>query len=137
MNFYVASGLINRERVAQVVEWLKARGGTPAYDWTRHGDVRSQGEERMQAVSQNEVNAVCESDLVLALLPGGKGTHIELGIALATRANKRILLWSETGAEFGGGQDTCVFYHHPALTRIVCPFDALPAQLQLALCGKA
>ena len=130
MKVYVASGLENRCRVIKVIERLKAMGHTIAYDWTAHGDVRDKGEERMREVSSNEVNGVSSADAVIILLPGGKGTHIELGVSLATRQNKRIMLWSETGCEFGGGNDTCVFYHHPAIERIVCPFEELMERIE-------
>lgn len=63
------------------------------------------------------------------LLPGGQGTHTELGIALATRANKRIMLWSETGKEFLDNADTCVFYHHMSIEQVTCSYQALKAKL--------
>ena len=124
MKFYVASGLVNRDRVRSVVDALAALGHTPAYDWTLHGDVRRCGEERMREVAGKEAQGVVESELVLLMLPGGAGTHTELGLALAARGNKRILLWSATGREFQGNE-TCVFYHHPAVRRICCPFEEL------------
>ena len=70
-----------------------------------------------------------DAELVVLLLPGRFGTHAELGIAIASSANKRILLWSETSAPFDGGQGFCVFYHHPAVERFVCPFDEFLKQL--------
>lgn len=125
MRVYVASGLENRLRAAAVMEFIRERGHEITYDWTSHGDVRAQGEARMREVSQREAQAVADAELVLALLPGGKGTHIELGAALATSHNKRIFVWSETGREFGGGSDTCVFYHHPAVKTLGCEFGAM------------
>lgn len=130
MRIYVASGLQNRERVVLAMDRLRSLGHEITYDWTRHGDVRSLGEARMEEVAQNETCGVTGADIVLLLLPGGKGTHIELGLSLATAKTKRILLWSETGVEFGGGADTCVFYHHPAIERIACPFDELMQTLE-------
>jgi predicted Rossmann-fold nucleotide-binding protein len=38
--------------------------------------------EDLKEIGQKEKNAVLESDFVVVILPGGKGTHIELGIAL-------------------------------------------------------
>ena len=73
----------------------------------------------------SELRAVRDAELVVALLPGGQGTHTELGVALATRSNKRIILWSETGDEFAFDNRTCTFYFHPAAERVVCPFEEL------------
>lgn len=125
MRIYVASGLPNRERVAVVLEYCVHMGHQITYNWTQHGDVRAQGEDVMSYVSTNEVRAVRDAELILVLLPGGKGTHIELGIALGSRSNKRILLWSEDPALFEEPSETCVFYHHPAIERICCSFAEL------------
>lgn len=131
MRIYVASGLVNRDRVKAVIDKLTSQGHTVTYNWTLHGDVRGEGEARMREVAQNEAEGVASAELVLLLLPGGKGTHTELGAALATRKNKRIVLWSETGAEFSGGVDTCVFYHHPAIERLLCSFNELIERVRL------
>ena len=118
MRFYVASGLANREQAMDMIRFLSSRGHTPTYDWTEHGDVRGQGLDRLR-----------DAEFVLVLLPGGQGTHTELGIALATRANKRIMLWSETGKEFLDNADTCVFYHHMSIEQVTCSYQALKAKL--------
>jgi hypothetical protein len=63
----------------------------------------------------------CGGEFVVLILPGRFGTHAELGIALQPVGNKRILLWSETRAPFRRHEGFCVFYHHPAVERFVCP----------------
>lgn len=133
MRFYVASGLENRERAQDIIQFLAKHGHMPTYDWTTHGDVRGEGVDRLMAVASNEVSAVRDAELVIVMLPGGQGTHTELGIALATRANKRVLLWSATGEEFEDGQKTCVFYHHLAVERLACPYEELVERLQKTL----
>lgn len=125
MKFYVASGVPNAEKVNQAAAALTAAGHVRTYDWTTHGDVSKTPDERKREVAANEARGVTDAELVVLLLPGRFGTHAELGIALATAANKRILLWSETAAPFDGTEGFCVFYHHPAVERIVCPFDEL------------
>ncbi len=130
MRFYIASGLKNSSLVSELISFLEARGHICTYDWTEHNDVRSEGEARMNEVSFSEASAVKDAELFIALLPGGNGTHTELGIALATRVNKRIMLWSDTGDEFVAGDNTCVFYFHPAVERIVSSFDELTKSLE-------
>ncbi len=125
MKIYIASSLENRERAAALVRQIRISGHTITYDWTMRGDVRNSGEMAMLETAQNEVNAVTDADLVIILLPGGKGTHTELGVALATREKKKIWIWSENEAVFGGGSETCVFYHHPDVTCLSCSFENL------------
>ncbi len=125
MRFYVASGLENLVRVKRALEKIRSLGHDVSYDWTQHGDVRTKGTDALNAVAGSETFAVMDSDRVLILLPGGKGTHTELGIALASRANKRIILWSETGEEFESNKNTCAFYHHSAVEKLRCGFEEL------------
>ena len=125
MKFYVASGVPNAEKVNLAASALTSRGHERTYDWTKHGDVSAESPERKRIVALTEAQAVVDAELVVLLLPGRFGTHAELGISIATCANKRILLWSETSAPFDGTSGFCVFYHHPAVERIVCPFDEL------------
>lgn len=131
MKYYIASGLENAERVNAAAAKLDSLGGQRTYDWTAHGDVRKAGEARMREVSEREIAAVTEAELFLALLPGGKGTHTELGAALATISNKRVVLWSETGLEFEAGASSCVFYRYPEVVRLCCPFDILLAMVHM------
>lgn len=123
MRFYVASGVSNAERVNAAARVLSARGYERTYDWTRHGDVSAEPPERKREVAKTEARAVLDAELVVLLLPGRFGTHAELGLAIASCANKRILLWSESSAPFDGTDGFCVFYHHPAVERLVSSFD--------------
>lgn len=134
MNYYIASGLENAQRVRFAAEALCAH--TRTYDWTTHGDIRTHGPERMRTVAGSELAAVLDADLVLVLLPGGKGTHTELGAALASyRPSRRLIVWSETGVEFDAGcgsthPSVCAFYFHPQVERWSCPFETLLTQLR-------
>lgn len=129
MKYYVASGVPNAKRVNVVADVLNRSGHTRTYDWTAHGSVASADGEVKRAVAAREAAAVQEAELIVLLLPGRFGTHAELGIAIASSANKHILLWSETDAPFSGEDAFCVFYHHPSVERIVCPFDELLSKL--------
>lgn len=80
---------------------------------------------KKRAVAASEATGVAQAELVVLLLPGRYGTHAELGMAIATASNKRIVLWSETDAPFAGADGFCVFYHHPCVERLVCPFESL------------
>ena len=90
-----------------------------SYDWTLHGSVKSVSKERLREVAELELVGVSEADFVIVLLPGGNGTHLELGFALAT--GKRVFLHSEDSLVFELGPQTNAFYHHPDITCLHCP----------------
>ena len=136
MRFYIASSIHNQDNVSELARVMKSRGHEHTYDWTEHGDIRGNGERAMGEAAFNELRAVRDAELVLVLLPGGAGTHTELGVAIATRSNKRIVVWSETGEEFLDPERTCTFYYHPCVERIVCPFEEFMRRLDREYIGS-
>lgn len=120
--FYIASGLENAGQVRQVAETLKAAGWKHTYDWTVHGSVAGQGEKAFVRCAVNEVEGVIHAEVMVVLLPGGRGTHVELGLAVAnahlTPSYPIICIYSPTpDKDFGTERTTCAFYHHPAVQR--------------------
>lgn len=133
MKYYIASGLENAERVRELKKILDASGWEHTYDWTVHGSVQQDGPERLAEVADAETRGVIEADVVITLLPGGRGTHVELGMAVGELklaymlqavgigevVGRRIIVFSETpGVDFDGwAGKTCAFYHHPYVER--------------------
>lgn len=136
MRFYISTGLPNFARANELAKVLIARGHEQTHDWTISGDVRRDGPAAMSEVAFNELRAVRDAELVVLLLPGGKGTHTELGMAIATRSNKRIILWNETEDAFASDERTCTFYFHPSIERVVCPFEELLRRLDSEQIGS-
>jgi hypothetical protein len=131
MKFYVATALENVEEQKRVVTALLALGHECSYDWSVHGSVQRDGPERIREVAVNELRGVLDADLVVVLLPGGRGTHTELGFALAcselvTTKKKYIIL-------VGPGEDAsgrlAAFYLHPRVDRWFEDSDLLIAYL--------
>lgn len=106
MKFYIASSLKNIENVRRVAEDLKARGFQHTYDWTTHSNVDTI--TKLCNIGQEEVSGVLAADVVIVMIPAGKGSHVELGIALG--AGKKIYLYSLTN-ELNEIGKTCTFYH--------------------------
>jgi nucleoside 2-deoxyribosyltransferase len=79
---YVATGLENRTLAAQVISALREAGFRITYDWTTHGSVSGEPLERRREVALDEANGVRKAALLVVLLPGGRGTHVEMGIAI-------------------------------------------------------
>lgn len=119
MRIYIASALENIEQVQAVRDALIAEGHTITYDWTTHGAVRDDL-ARLAEVAGSEVQGVREADLVVVLLPGGRGTHAELGMACALGIP--VLLISSEADTFAPGEGTCAFYW----AHNVCRVDACP-----------
>ena len=109
MKIYIASRLENYLQVQAVRDALVSAGHVITYDWTRHGSVQGQGEARLREVAANELNGVRDADLVVVLLPGGRGTHAELG--MANVLGKPVILFSNADDPFDAyTADTCAFY---------------------------
>lgn len=120
MRFYIASRLENARTVKQMATVLRAAGHTHTYDWTTHGSVQCEGEARISEVAAAETRGILFADLVIVLLPGGRGTHTELGIALGA-GGKDILICAHDDSLFLHDERTCAFYHFPTVMRFVGP----------------
>jgi len=122
MKFYIASRLENAEVVKRVAAVLTAAGHTQTYDWTEHGSVKGDGEVRLRQVAEAEKQGVKDADLVIVILPGGRGTHAELGMAAA--AGKEIIICAENDEAFQADDRTCAFYWLYQVRQVVGPMDA-------------
>jgi nucleoside 2-deoxyribosyltransferase len=125
--YYIASKLENVDQVRAVKGMLDAAGWHHTYDWTVHGSVQTCGTERIAEVAKAEARGVMKADVVVVLLPGGRGTHVEIGLALAnlwacgecaTDEDITICLYSLNPEEdFGTAGKTCAFYHYPGVQK--------------------
>lgn len=117
MKFYIATGLANHAAHNAVRDALAALGHEITYDWTTHGPVWRQGKAVIRTTSVAETDGVRAADFVVVLLPGGRGTHAELGMALAF--GKPTLIACGDAAMFEASPETCAFYHHPRAVPLV------------------
>lgn len=135
MKFYIAISLSRVTAHHTIRDTLKKWGHEISYDWTLHGSVKSVSKERLREVALLELNGVSEADFVVVLLPGGNGTHLELGFALARE--KRVFLHTEDSLVFELGPQTNAFYHHPDVTRLHCPLVDVGAIVHSSLMQPA
>ncbi|MBG6192453.1 nucleoside 2-deoxyribosyltransferase [Arthrobacter sp. CAN_A212] len=82
------------------------------------GDLRS--------IGQRERDGVMGADVVVILLPGGKGTHVEFGIAIAQ--GRRTILHSPDEV-INNLETTSTFYHLPELEKCHGTLDDLLAMI--------
>ena len=130
--FYVAGRLENAAEVTRLVQRLEAWGWECTYNWAAVGNVRGTDDaapERVRATCQAECRAVVTADVVIFLLPGGRGTHVELGLALASYNRPRIVLVADDADVFGYTEKTTPFYHAKRCEHVVGGVDRVIAHL--------
>lgn len=135
-SFYVATGLENAPQAREVRDLMKAAGWHHTYDWTVHGSVAGTGVDRIREVAEAEAKGVADADLVIVLLPGGRGTHTELGMARALK--KPVLIYAPPDRFeklLGDSRDTCCFYHlQPTWTvKTVAAIPTIAARFMLEM----
>ena len=115
MEFYIGSGLKNCGLVNEYARMLEAQGWTHTYNWAKSLKPAETAAE-LTAYAELEQQGVKDADAVIILLPAGRGTHIELGMALAL--GKRVFLCSASEEEFSL-ENTVSFYQLPSVVRLV------------------
>ncbi|WP_099355672.1 group-specific protein [Fredinandcohnia onubensis] len=118
--FYVASSFKNIETVRYVSQQLVKRGFIHTYDWTKN--ERASTFDDLKVIGTEEKNAVIESDFLIVLIPAGKGSHIELGIALGQ--GKKIYLYSPDD-QINHFETTSTFYHLPEVEKCIGTIEEL------------
>ncbi|MET1015047.1 MAG: group-specific protein [Paenisporosarcina sp.] len=112
MKFYVASSFQNINQVRTITKELIQIGGHLSYDWTLN--ERADSIEDLQRIGSLEKAAIEDSELVIIVLPGGNGTHIELGLAIAGK--KKIILFSPDH-KIMDAETSTTFYHLPEIEK--------------------
>lgn len=115
MKFYVGSGMKNCELVDYYAKLLKENGWEQTYDWVKNVSDDISRDDMIKYASL-ESQGIVDSDVVIILLPAGRGAHIELGMAMAL--NKEIFLCSVTNEEFNI-ENTVAFYELSKVTQLV------------------
>lgn len=131
MKYYIATSLSRAAAHNTVRNALQTLGHDISYDWTSHGSVKSVSKERLREVAELELKGISEADFVVVLLPGGHGTHLELGFALAK--GKTVFLHTEDPLLFELGPQTNGFYHHPEVTCLRGPLADVAATVDSLL----
>lgn len=119
--FYVASALHNREQVAEVVGTLEKAGWKVTYNWAispMTGDW-----EQGHHSARYEILGASEAKVFVALMPGYKGTHVEMGAALAS--NAEVYIWAPRLQAILGNIPPMrsIFYDHPNVQIHCCSLE--------------
>lgn len=119
MKFYVGSGMKNCELVNYYAKMLKENGWEQTYDWVKNVSDDESIDDMIKYASL-ESQGIVDSDVVIILLPAGRGAHIELGMAMAL--NKKVFLCSTTKEEFSI-DNTVAFYELPKVIKLIGTAD--------------
>lgn len=108
MKFYIASSLKNYQKVRELARLLKSAGWEHTYDWTLYCPENEIDLETLKSIGEKEYEGIKQADVVIILTPQGRGTHTELGIAIAL--NKKIYLCHQDDTYFKCDDNTSTFY---------------------------
>src|ERR1035437_6720519 len=112
-HFYLSTRKDRSAQAAALLEALAARGWERTLDWTDQSNV---GPDGYSDTALAEIAAVRAADALVVLLPGGYGTHVEIGAALAL--GKPVILHAPDRKTL----DTpypCIFHYHPGVKLLV------------------
>jgi len=111
--FYLATKKDRAAQAEKLLEALKSRGWERTFTWL--GEDKA-GAEEYPELAVAELAGVREADVLIVLLPGGYGTHVEIGVALAL--GKPVILHAPDQKTL----DTpypCVFHYHPGVKLLI------------------
>ncbi len=111
LKFYIASSFQNKQHVQAIATELKNRGYKHTYDWTKNEKAITLDD--LASIGEAERQSVKKADFLIVLLPGGKGTHVELGIALGQ--DIPVYLYNEEGFL---SSEASSFYYTSGVTRV-------------------
>lgn len=111
--FYVSSRKDRSKEANALADTLIAQGWERTFKWTDLGDATA---ESHAATAEAELQGVREADVLIVLLPGGLGTHVEIGAALAL--GKPVILHAPDQKTLETPYP-CVFHYHSSVKLLV------------------
>jgi len=123
--FYLATRIDRAAQAEKLLEAFKSRGWERTFTWA--GEDKG-GAEGYPEVALAELAGVREADVLIVLLPGGYGTHVEIGAALALE--KPVILHAPDQKTLDNPYP-CVFHYHPGVKLLVSEVVDVDAVLAL------
>jgi nucleoside 2-deoxyribosyltransferase len=104
--FYFSTRIDRSAEAAELLEALESHGWQRTYVWSD----KKLSSDRYGEIAKAELDGSRRADVAVVLLPGGYGTHAEIGAALAL--GKPIILHSPDYNTLNTPYP-CVFHYHP------------------------
>lgn len=120
MKVYIATGYENRSGHNRLRDKLAEHGIGLTCDWTTHESIADAAHWRIADIAHDDIQGVRDADAVVVLLPGGRGTHVEIGAAIAF--GKLVII---VGDMVGEHERECVFYHHAGVACVASCDEAV------------
>lgn len=90
MKFYISSSHQNSDLVRIASFLFTQNEFIPTYDWTMNEKAATF--EELRFIGEEAKQGIIDADFFVMILPAGKSSHMELGMAMAL--NKRIYVYS-------------------------------------------
>jgi nucleoside 2-deoxyribosyltransferase len=117
MKFYVATRFSNKAEVRRTAKLLKQEFGHDiTYNWANQ-PLLPVTEKVLRESAVEEIEGVNGADYVVAILPGGYGTHVEIGAALV-QDKPVFLVVPNDGLLSDPYKNAVPFYRHPNVHRV-------------------
>lgn len=124
--YYIATSFHNKEAHKECRRFFDDRGYELTFDWTVYPFIPDP--YVMNIVAEKEIAAVKAADFVVVLLPGGRGTHTELGAAIAH--DKPVFLVAPHPQQLLDSQGlTNPFYYHSSI-QVVSRIESIPLKVE-------
>ena len=111
--FYLATKKDRASEANEISEALKRYGWERTLTWSDRTQASSESHAEL---AQAELKAVREADVLIVMLPGGYGTHVEIGAALAL--GKPVILHAPNQKTLETPY-LCVFHYHPSVKVLI------------------
>lgn len=116
--FFLSTQLDQSAKADAISASLELRGWKRTFTWNVDDGSATDGHAR-KAIA--ELEGVRAADVLVVLLPGGRGTHVEIGAALAL--GKPVILHAPD-RETLETPYACVFHYHPLVKILISqPLD--------------
>jgi len=109
VRFYIASTLSNADQAEDVAAYLRARGWIQTFNWAElpvQTDI-----DQLPITADLELEGVMDADILFLLMPARRGSHIEMGAALA--AGIPVVILSTSIEDVYDNGRPVSFYYHP------------------------
>src|SRR5713101_3726986 len=111
--FYLATRRDRADEANAISTALNSHGWERTLTWSNQEGTSPAAHSEL---AQAELRAVALADVLIVMLPGGYGTHVEIGAALALR--KPVILHAPDRKTLETPYP-CVFHYHPGITLLV------------------
>jgi nucleoside 2-deoxyribosyltransferase len=143
VKIYIGASMADILKARQLAGFLGMNGHEITFPWFDLPDIAEEWPRSKRAmIAEKEVDGVRRADVGVFLAPGGRGMHVEIGVALGLR--KPVLLIADLEPKFA------LFYEHALVRKLIAPsrgalLETLaqvgpkpsPSQTRSCTCGHA